>query len=206
MARYKLTYWNKRGRAEQVRLLLNDLGADYEDVHVKGRAFVQLKDRGPEFLTFGSVPMLEDGDFRLCQGPVIMDYLAEAHGIAPKTPRPAAKARSIVLGAEDLRMRYFTLFGDGGEDRQRAFVDGDWQSRWLPSFDGLLALNGEGPWLVGDHMTQADIAVWDILDSMTSWVAGATIDEHPRLKAWFDSIKARPRIAEYLTSNRRPSS
>ena len=70
---YRLFYWALRGRGEQIRLLLNELGQDYEDVQVTPQGdFAKLKAEGAGTLAFGSVPMLEDGDFRLVQGPVIM--------------------------------------------------------------------------------------------------------------------------------------
>ena len=69
---YRLFYWALQGRGEQIRLLLNELEQDYEDVHVvKDGDFQSLKREGPGTLYFGSVPMLQDGDFKLVQGPAI---------------------------------------------------------------------------------------------------------------------------------------
>src|SRR5262245_66076700 len=88
---YRLFYWALRGRGEQIRLLLNELEQDYEDVHVsKDGDFARLKREGPGTLYFGSVPMLEDGDVELAQGPVVMNYLGRKRGIAPRGRRPAA--------------------------------------------------------------------------------------------------------------------
>lgn len=203
---YRLTYWNKRGRAEQIRLLLQELDAPYEDEHIGRDQIRELQKQGPRVLYFGSVPMLEDGDFRLCQGPVIMSYLARRHDIMPRDDQAAARADALVLGAEDLRMRYFELFGPGGSERQRAFVEGPFSSRWLPSFEGHLQINGESGYLVGSSLTHADIAVWDILDSMLAWVEGARLDGYPRLVRFFEAIRERPRIARYLGSERRAQS
>jgi len=180
MAPYRLYYWNKRGRAEQVRLLLNELDQPYEDVHVGGESFAALRARRPRVLPFGTVPMLERGDFYLVQGPVILSYLARKHGIAPAGLEDAAHADAIAWGAEDLRIEYFDVWGDDTSVRQVSLVRGHWNDRYLPGFDDLLEQNGTG-FLVGDGLTHADIAVWDILDSMTSWVKGASLDGYPRL-------------------------
>jgi glutathione S-transferase len=203
---YRLTYWNKRGRGEQLRLLLNELDAPYEDVHVAGQVFLDLKQQGPSKLMFGSIPMLEDGDFRVCQGPVILRYLADKHGIGPTDPQQAAVADAIAWGAEDLRMRYFTLFGPRGEKAQREFIAGDWKSRWLFSLDGLLELNGDTGHFVGSSLTHADIAVWDAVNAVLDWVEGASLDGAPRLQRFYDGVKQRPRIAAYLASDRRAQS
>lgn len=200
---YRLTYWPKRGRAEQIRLLLNELGQPYEDVHVeKGPEFAKLRAQGPRVLPFGSVPVLEDGDFRIAQGPAILSYLARKHGIAPSELQAAARADSIAWAAEDLRIRYFSLFGEGGPARQADFVKGPWRERWLPCLGGLLEQNG-GAFFVGPALTHADVAVWDALDACLQWVEGASLAESPRLAAFFDAFRARPRIAAYLASDRR---
>ena len=141
---YRLFYWAKRGRGEQVRLLLNELGQDYEDVHIPmSEEFLKIKKEGPGTLYFGSVPMLQDGDFKLVQGPAIMNYLGRKHGIMPSDPQAAAKTEAMVLGAEDMRIMYFRLLGDRAVEKQAKFVNGAWKDRWLSAWDGLLKLNGE---------------------------------------------------------------
>ena len=202
MAPYRLYYWAKRGRGEQIRLLLNELDQPYEDVHVAGESFGALRARRPRVLWFGTVPMLEDGDVHLCQAPVILSYLARKHGIAPARLADAARADAIAWGAEDLRIEYFDVWRGDTAARQASLVTGHWSDRYLPGFDDLLEQNGTG-FFVGDSLTHADVAVWDILDSMTTWVAGATLEGWPRVAAFHAAIAQRPRIAAYLASDRR---
>lgn len=201
---YRLIYWAKRGRGEQIRLLLAELGQEYIDVHVSpGQEVAELRAQGPSVLPFGSVPVLEDGELRLAQGPVILSYLARKHGIAPTDLALAAKADSIAWAAEDLRMKYFGLFGSESARKQAEFVNGPWTERWLPTLSGLLELDGDRGFFVGGALGHADIAVWDVLDSCTCWVEGARLDRFPRLVQFFEAMKARPRIAAYLASPRR---
>jgi glutathione S-transferase len=203
---YRLFYWALRGRGEQIRLLLNELGQAYEDVHVaKDREFLTLRREGPGTLSFGSVPMLQDGDFKLVEGPAIMNYLGRKHGIMPRDLQAAARTEAMVLGAEDMRMAYFRLLGDGDRaaEKRAKFVAGEWRERWLPSWDGLLALNGDNGYLVGSALTQADLAVWDALDAIVTWIEGARFGSVARVERFYHSIAARPAIAEYLASDRR---
>ena len=202
---YKLYYFPIRGRGEQIRLLFHALDIAFEDVHVKGDAFQELKKQGPATLAFGSLPMLEDGTFRLCQGPVILSYLARKHDAAPSDPQLSAKADAIAWGAEDLRMRYFKLFGDGAETKQAEFVAGDWQQRWLPSLDGLLALNGVSGHFVGERLSHADIAMWDVLDAILINIKDAKLDGFSHLQAFYDAIRSRPAVAAYVESGKRLS-
>jgi glutathione S-transferase len=203
---YVLTYWFKRGRAEQIRLLLQELDQPYREVNVVQGSpeWRALQAEGPGKLAFGAVPMLEDGGFRLVQGPVIISYLARKHGLAPGELQLASRADSIAWGAEDMRRIYLELFGADGAERQAAFVGGPWKNRWLPAFEGLLAQNDDRGVFVGGGLTHADVAVWDAIDAILTWVAGATLDGHPRLARFYDALRARPRIAAYLASDRRP--
>ena len=197
---YKLYYFSIRGRGEQVRLFLHALELPFEDVLVKSDQFLELKKQGPSTLYFGSLPMLEDGDFRLCQGPVILSYLARQHGAAPNDSQLGAKADAIAWGAEDLRTRYFKLLGDDGEKAQSEFVAGDWKTRWLPSLNGLLELNGNSGHFVGDQLTHADLAVWDVLDAILENIQSASLDSYSGLQAFYDSVRSRPAVAAYVES------
>jgi glutathione S-transferase len=203
MSDLKLTYWKKRGRGEQVRLMLHELALPYEENYVKGQGFRDLVALGPQKLMFGSIPLLEDGDFSLVQGPVILSYLAHKNGLLGEEVQVKAKADAIAWGAEDLRIRYFGLFGPDSEEKQRGFVEGDFKSRWLPALEGLLQLNQSETFFVGDALTHADVAVWDILDSMQEWVKGASLKSTPRLETFFEAFKSRPHIAAYLNSEDR---
>jgi glutathione S-transferase len=206
MMPYRLFYWALRGRGEQIRLLLNELQQNYEDVHVsKDTNFRSLQREGPGTLYFGSVPMLEDGDFKLVQGPAIMNYLGRKHGMMPSDPRAAARVEAMVLGAEDMRMAYFRLLGDDGRaaERRKKFVGAEWRDRWLPALEGLLEINGDSGYLVGPSVTQADLAVWDALDAIVTWIEGARFGDFTRVEKFYETIAARFAIAEYLASDRR---
>ena len=201
---YRLFYWALRGRGEQIRLLLNELEQDYEDIYIsKDNEFVKMRREGPGTLSFGSVPMLQDGDFKLVQGPAIMNYLGRKHGIMPSDPKAAARTEAMVLGAEDMRMAYFRLLGERAKEKQPKFVNGDWKDRWLSAWSGLLELNGDTGYLVGNSLTQADIAVWDALDAIVTWIEGAKFGDFGQVEKFYDSIRARPAIFEYLASDRR---
>ncbi len=58
-------------------------------------------------------------------------------------------------------------------------------------------------YLVGTSLTPADLAVWDALDAVLTWIEGAEIGTFGRIERFYESIKARPALAEYLGSDRR---
>lgn len=198
---YKLYYFPFRARAEQIRLMLSALGVAYEEVALDRESFMALKKQGPGVLAFGSVPMLEDGDFKLVQGPAIMSYLARQHGRYPGDVKQAVRADAIALGAEDLRTKYFGVYKDA--EKAREFLGGDWATRWLPAFSGLLEQNDTG-YFVGKDWTHADIAVWDVLDAILTYVDGASLDGHARVAEFRERIAKIEPLAAYLAA--RPAS
>jgi hypothetical protein len=136
------------------------------------------------------------------QGPVILGYLARKHGLLTGDLRDQARADAIALGAEDLRMEYFRLLGRAPE-KQEAFLTGKFSQRWLPSLKGLLALNDDSRSFGGGGYTHADVAVWDALDAIVTWIAGADLSTFSRVAAFYARFAHEPRIAAYLRSERR---
>ncbi len=202
---YKFYYWPLQGRGEQIRLLLHELGQKFEDIHIKPDGeFLTLKKQGASTLYFKSVPMLQDGDFKLVQGPVIMNYLGRKHGLMSNDLQVAAKTEAIVLGAEDMRMAYFRAFGNSDEEieKQALFVRDQWKPRWLPSWNELLELNGDNGFFVGNQLTQADIAVWDALDAIVHWIEGANFGDYDRLVKFYEAISRRSGISSHLSSRK----
>jgi glutathione S-transferase len=197
---YKLHYFQIRGRGEQVRLMLHALELPFDDILVKREQFLEMKAQGPGTLYFGSLPMLEDGVYRLCQGPTILSYLARKHGAAPNDLQLSARADAIAWGAEDLRMRYFKMFGDDRENARADFLNGDWLTRWLPSLNGLLGQNGNSGHFVGQQLSHADIAVWDVLDAFQAYVPPASLEGFPALQDFYEKVRGLPALAGYLAS------
>jgi glutathione S-transferase len=196
---YRLHYFPIRGRGEQVRLLFHALEIPFDDVRVDRTGFGDLRAAGPGRLAFGSLPMLEDDGFFLVQGPAILAYLGTKHGARSSDLRQAARCDALTLGAEDLRIRYFRAFSD--DDAKKAeFVGGDWAQRWLPRLDSLLALNESDRHFVGTTLSVADVALWDVLDAMTTFIPGATLAGQHRLQAFSQAFAARPPVAAYLAA------
>jgi glutathione S-transferase len=74
----------------------------------------------------------------------------------------------------------------------------------LAALQRLLAANedGHGFW-VGRSLTYVDLCAWHFLDYVRPF-SQATLDQFQLLSAFKQRIEARPRIAAYLASQRRP--
>jgi glutathione S-transferase len=191
-----LVYFPGRGRGEQIRLALSELGVSWAHKLI---TFPQLAALKPE-LAFGSLPMLEIDGLKLVQGNAIMRYLARSFNSHPNSAASLWKFDALLDAAEDLRVatyRVIPAFGGTPEDgvKYRA----ETLPRHLKQFNALLKSN---EFFVDNTFSVADISVFDALDSINVLVPGCLAD-YPNLEQFWGRIAGRKRIAEYLESSRR---
>ena len=219
---YELYYWPTiQGRGEFVRLLLEDVGADYLDVArqpeedgggIPGlRAFLDDPSHAePPF----APPILKDGDTLVTQTPLIMDYLGERHGLTPQDD--GARRRTLQLSmlladflieAHDVhhplaKEFYYEDQKDEALRRAPGFRDVR-----IPKFYGYLdRLLGSSGYLVGKDLTHADLSLFQIVEGMRyafPQTMARLAPDYPAIVALRDTIAARPGIAAYLASERR---
>ncbi|XP_021378340.1 hematopoietic prostaglandin D synthase-like [Mizuhopecten yessoensis] len=77
MSRYKLTYFNFRGRAELIRMTLCAAGQDFEDNRISYKDYLKIKSDLPQ----NQVPILEFDGQTLPQSLTIVRYLAREYGL-----------------------------------------------------------------------------------------------------------------------------
>eukprot|EP00041_Stephanoeca_diplocostata_P027455 m.755008 g.755008 ORF g.755008 m.755008 type:complete len:104 (-) comp23179_c0_seq10:949-1260(-) len=86
----KLTYWDGRGNAEIIRMMLVVCGEDWEEKVFESEAQHLTKRSEMEnmisagVLCFDQVPLLEIDGLRLCQRHAIVKYLARKHNLYGK--------------------------------------------------------------------------------------------------------------------------
>jgi len=222
-SKYKLTYFAGRGRGEQIRILLHEVGAKFEDVRLDRDGFIGLQKQENSPLVFGSVPLLEEGKFSLVQGGAIMSYLAKKNGLYPTNIKDGEYADSVVLGAEDLRIKMFDApytkaktSKDGKSAAESAeidkaletvktFVSTTWAQRWALNLERILKNSGTG-FVVGKSLTHADISVFDVVDSIIQNLGpnfpGLDAKATPLLAKFMDDMKSRPNIKKYLETRK----
>ncbi|CAD5216296.1 unnamed protein product [Bursaphelenchus okinawaensis] len=88
---YKLTYLDRRGLAEPIRLIFHYLGIYFEDERIDAAELTQRYDTLP----FGQVPILEiDDKIKLSQSHAIYRFLAKRYHLAGKTEMEQAMVDS----------------------------------------------------------------------------------------------------------------
>merc|ERR1712227_843481 len=105
MSGIKLTYYDGRGNAEIIRLVLALAGKDYEDYRIKPEDMPALKPSLP----YGQVTVLEYHGDTLCQSLPIARFLAKEFGLAGQTTLEQYQADEVVDGIKDTQQAIYKV-------------------------------------------------------------------------------------------------
>ena len=220
--RYELYYWASiQGRGEFVRLALEEAGAPYVDVaRIDGgeeRMLRLLEDAAPACPPFAP-PFLKAGKRLIGQTANILLFLGERHGLAPKGETGRLWTHQLQLTLADLIVEVHdthhpiagSLYYEDQrpEARRRAadFVENR-LPKFLRYFEGVLTANPNGPaHLVGARVTYADLSLFQVVTGLCYAFPKAmarAAKKYPHVLALHSQVASRPRIAAYLSSDRR---
>ena len=223
--RYELYYWPTiQGRGEFIRLALEEAGCEYVDV-ARGtgrgsgvpRMLRMLAGREAGELPFAP-PILTAGSRVLAQTANILYFLGTRHGLAPRQERARLWVQQLQLTIGDLVDEVHDTHhpiasglyyeGQKREARRRArdFLDNR-LPKYLDYFERVLARNPRGGgWLAGARASYADLSLFQVLVGL-GYAFPATMrragPRYRRLAALRRAVEARPRIQNYLQSERR---
>ncbi|XP_031572865.1 hematopoietic prostaglandin D synthase-like [Actinia tenebrosa] len=192
---YKLHYFNVRGRAELSRLCFAAAGVDYEDLRHTPEEWQQMKK--DNVTPLGQLPMMEVDDEKFSQSMTIFRYVARQTGLCPTDSLQIAKCDMIVDTENDLAAKRIKYYYEKDE-KLKEIYKGEYFQTYLPEFvskiTGLLKKNNDGKgFFIGDKMTYADIAVFNVCDTYYSYIT-----DYPELKAHHERVGKVPGIKAWL--------
>ena len=217
--RYELYYWPSiQGRGEYVRLALEDVGADYDDVARSARgmpAMMKMMEPRPGTPPFAP-PFLKVGKLVVGQTANILLYLGSRHGLAPKTEAGRLWVHQLQLTIADFVLEIHDTHHPLGpslyyEDQKAAAkkrTEEFWNERvpkYLGYFEGLSKSNG-GAYVTGRRLTYVDLSLFQIVEGLRYAFPRrmkAFEREIPGLIELHDRVAVRPNIKAYLASDRR---
>jgi glutathione S-transferase len=217
--RYELYYWPSiQGRGEYVRLALEDVGADYDDVARGGRgmpAMMKMMHTGKGTPPFAP-PFLKAGKLVIGQTANILLYLGSRHGLAPKVEAGRLWVHQLQLTVADLVLEVHdthhplgpSLYYEDQKAPAKKRSDEFWDERvpkYLGYFEGLLKGHGGG-YVTGRRLTYVDLSLFQIVEGLRyAFPKRMKAFERsiPGLVDLHDRIAARPNIKAYLASPRR---
>jgi len=191
MTALRLHDYGPSANCYKVRLLLAQLGLEYERVPVDIFAGDTLTDEYARLNPQRQTPVLEvDGAEPLTESGAILIRLAEGTEYLPDDPDERAQAMrwlffeqtEVIQGIAGLRFRVIT---------ERIRLDGR-EAQWRRSVGhaALTVLNdklGKSDYLAGDHYSIADISLFAYVHVANE--AGFELNEYPHVKEWTRKIE-----------------
>jgi glutathione S-transferase len=182
----------------KVRLLLANLGRDYERVPVDIFAGDTLTHEYARINPMRTTPVLETDDgSHLPESNAILVYLAQGTPLLPEDPLERAQVvRWLIYEQTDVvfmigGLRFRLLVGRWTPDHPEAERRREGGLEVLQLLDDHMA---ERDFLVGDRYSIADIAVYGY--SHRAEEAGFDLAPYPHLRAWFTRVESQPGYLE----------
>ncbi len=220
--RYELYYWPSiQGRGEFVRLALEDAGADYVDVARKPKGMAAMmrlmESRSIERPPFAP-PFLKAGKLIIAQTANILFYLGPRLDLVPKSDPIRLWAHQLQLTIADWVAEAHdthhpiagSLYYEDQRDeakRRAADFTAERIPKYLGYFEQILKRNSKGGgYLLGKKVSYVDLSLFQMIEGLRYAFPRAMArlePKHPLSIALHDRVAARPRLAAYLSSERR---
>jgi len=184
------------------RMALEEKGIDYELVPLDIFAAEGIPAWYLEHHPFGRIPAFEHDGFRLFETNAITRYVDEAFdgpALQPADTRGRARMGQMtgMLDAYGYRAMVWDVAVERlekPEPDETLIASGLSQAQTVLRV--LTSLKAPGPWLLGDHVTLADLHAAPIIAYFLKVADGQKLlAEFPEIQAWWDRIAARQAFA-----------
>lgn len=199
--------------AQPIRLLLAEAGVAYEDKRYdygsppKYEKTDWLEDKHQLGLAFPNLPYWIDGKMKISQSLAILRHLGRKYGLIGKTEAEHVRIDMIEQEIVDLRSAFtslchnfvYTQLNNNNPEFE------NFKPGYLADLPAKLELIsrflGTYPYFGGDGITYVDFLVYEVLDQHKC-LEPSCLDTFPKLKTFCARIEARPRIAQYMKSDK----
>uniref|UniRef100_A0A674J839 Glutathione S-transferase n=1 Tax=Terrapene triunguis TaxID=2587831 RepID=A0A674J839_9SAUR len=199
-----LGYWDIRGLAHAIRLLLEYTDTPYEDKQYSPSG------EGPDYdisqwtnekeklgLDFPNLPYLIDGQTKLTQSNAILRYVARKHKMAGESEEEIQRVDMLENQVMDFRLAFARICYNPDFEKLKP--------EYLEQLPGKLKLFsqflGVRKWFAGEKITFVDFVMYDILDQNRMFEPKC-LDQFQNLKDFLDRFEALEKVAAYMSSSR----
>ncbi|KFO22831.1 glutathione S-transferase Mu 2 [Fukomys damarensis] len=198
-----LGYWDIRGLAHAIRLLLEYTDTSYEEKrYTVGDApdydrSQWLNEKFKLGLDFPNLPYLIDGTHKLTQSNAIMRYIARKHNLCGETEEERIRVDILENQVMDVRFQLaMVCYNPDFEKKKPEFLEG------LPDKMKLFSqFLGEHPWFAGNKITFVDFLAYDVLDQHRMFEPKC-LEAFPNLKDFISRFEGLKKISAYMKSSR----
>ncbi|KAM9685317.1 LOW QUALITY PROTEIN: glutathione S-transferase Mu 1-like [Trichechus inunguis] len=196
-----LGYWDIRGLAHAIRLLLEYTDSNYEEKkYTVGDAPDNvsshwLNEKFKLGLDFPNLPYLIDGAHKITQSNAILRYIAYKHNMCGETEVEKIRIDILENQVMDTRVNFVMLCYNPDFEKLKP------QFEELPDKIRLFSqFLGQRPWFAGDKITFVDFIAYDVLD-LNRIFEPKCLDAFPNLKDFMARFEGLKRISAYMKSS-----
>ncbi len=198
----QILYFDIRGRAEPIRLLLEDTGVQYSEKRISLEDWKSKRPATP----FQRMPVYSEGDRQIPESFAIMNYLGRKYGLLGDDEIARIRCDVAIEAWRDYGNRVANIFGAQSisEFARKEFIKLEQPAllKNLETFYVDRAVNSH--YWAGKAPTVADYIAFHLIDGI--------VDQFPKLlsqasvlKEFHKKFSERPNIRKYLDSSRRPA-
>ncbi|XP_006979548.1 glutathione S-transferase Mu 4 [Peromyscus maniculatus bairdii] len=198
-----LGYWDIRGLAHAIRLLLEYTDSSYEEKrYTMGDApdydrSQWLSEKFKLGLDFPNLPYLIDGSHKITQSNAILRYIARKNNLCGETEEEKIRVDILENQAMDVSNQLARVCYSPDFEKLKAEY-----SEQLPGTMKLFSqFLGKQTWFVGEKITFVDFLAYDILDLHLIFEPKC-LDAFPNLKDFVARFEGLKKISAYMKSGR----
>ena len=198
-----LCYWDIRGLAQPIRLLLVHTGTEFEDKMLScgpGPGFDKscwFDNKYSLGLDFPNLPYYIDGDVKITQSNAILRHIARKHDMLGQNDTERAMVDMMADESMDFRNGWVRLcYNPDFDNLKEAYIKG--MTSKLERFSKFLASKS---WFAGDSLTFVDFVMYELIDQHKLLVPDC-LKPYTNLEAFMAKFEALPKVAEYMKSPR----
>nr|APH81355.1 GST Mu 3 [Tigriopus kingsejongensis] len=198
-----LAYWDIRGLAQPIRLLLEYTGTQFEDKHmVCGPAptfdkSVWLNEKHKLGLDFPNLPYYLDGERKITQSNAILRYIARQHDMLGQSQDECMRVDIMAEQSMDFRNGLVRLSYNQSFDQ----VKDDYLAALPAKLAEFVRFLGDRPWFAGESLTFVDFIMYELLDQHRE-LAPEIINATPKIVEFLNRFEQLPTIEAYMKSDR----
>ena len=198
----QLLYFDIRGRAEPVRLLLEELAISYQDQQITLEEWPARKATTP----FRRMPVYSVAGQQIPETYAIMNHLGRQYDLLGNSEAAKIRCDVTVEACRDYGNRVANAFGaqSGPASQRKEFINIVQPALLSDLQNYYLARDSQTIHWAGDTLTIADFVAFHLLEGLANQFP-ETLGEFTALSNFHGEFSQRPRIKSYLASPRRPA-